>query len=125
MKQTRQKTLILEQVLNRNDHPTAEMIHHELLLIDSHISLATVYRNLNTFAMKGKIRKIEIPNAKDRFDWKINHHDHALCLCCGNIFDVESKPIRKRQINLENFKIKEVKILYKGICNDCQNTNKA
>ena len=30
MKQTRQKTLILNQVSNRTDHPTAEMIHSEL-----------------------------------------------------------------------------------------------
>lgn len=121
MKQTRQKTLILNQVSHRNDHPTAEMIYNELIVIDPHISLATVYRNLNTFAMKGKIRKIEIPNAKDRFDWNLQHHDHALCLCCGNVVDIESKHIRKRQMMLDGFKVQEIELLYKGICKDCQN----
>ena len=85
MKQTRQKTLILNQISNRDDHPTVEMIHKELLLIDPHISLATVYRNLNTYALKGKIKKIEIPNAKDRFDWTLIRHDHAICFKCGKI----------------------------------------
>ena len=119
MKQTRQKTLILNQVSNRNDHPTVEMIHKELLLIDPHISLATVYRNLNTFALKGKINKIEIPNAKDRFDWNVARHDHAICLKCGNIVDIESK--RKNHMTIEGFKVQEVEVLYKGICKECQN----
>ena len=119
MKQTRQKTLILNQVSNRNDHPTAEMIHEELLRIDSHISLATVYRNLNMFAMKGKILKIEIPNAKDRFDWDMNHHDHAICLKCGKIVDIESKP-RKHHMMIDGFKVQEVELLYKGVCKECQ-----
>ena len=120
MKQTRQKTLILNQVQNRNDHPTAEMIHSELLEIDPHISLATVYRNLNTFAMKGKIRKIEIPNAKDRYDYNHSHHDHAICLKCGNVVDIESKHTKKRYTTIDGFKVQEVELLYKGICKDCQ-----
>ena len=119
MKQTRQKTLILNQVSNRDDHPTAEMIHNELLLIDPHISLATVYRNLNTFALKGKINKIEIPNGKDRFDWNVGRHDHAICLKCGHIVDIESK--RKSHMTIEGFKVQEVEVLYKGICKECQN----
>lgn len=121
MKQTRQKTLILNQVSNRTDHPTAEMIHSELSSIDPHISLATVYRNLNAFAMKGKIRKIELPNAKDRFDWDLHHHDHALCLCCGNVVDIESKHARKRHMMVDGFKVQEIELLYKGICKECQN----
>lgn len=123
MKRTRQKTLILNQVSNRNDHPTAEMIHEELLLIDPHISLATVYRNLNTFAMKGKIQKIEIPNAKDRFDCNISHHDHAICLKCGQVIDIESKH-RKRHVVIDDFKVQEIEILYKGICKECQTKQK-
>ena len=119
MKQTRQKTLILNQVSNRDDHPTAEMIHKELLLIDPHISLATVYRNLNTFALKGKINKIEIPNAKDRFDWNSTRHDHAICLKCGQVIDVEAK--RKTHMSIDGFKVQEVEVLYKGICKECQN----
>ena len=129
MKQTRQKTLILNQVSNRTDHPTAELNTiglcydklTELSLIDPHISLATVYRNLNAFAMKGKIRKIEIPNAKDRFDWDLHHHDHALCLCCGNVVDIESKHVRKRHMVLDGFKVQEIELLYKGVCQNCQN----
>lgn len=119
MKQTRQKTMILNQVMNRSDHPTAEMIHQELSLLDPHLSLATVYRNLNTFVMKGKIRKIEIPNAKDRYDWKMMHHDHALCTNCGRLMDVPSNKIKKTKI-IDGFKVVEVEVLYRGKCQECQ-----
>ena len=124
MKQTRQKTMILNAVMNRDDHPTAEMVHQELLSIDPHISLATVYRNLNTFAAKGKIRKIEMSNMRDRYDFRTSSHDHAYCVRCGKLIDVESRYPKKRHTLLEDdFKVNEVEVLYKGICKECRNQN--
>ena len=124
MKQTRQKTMILNAVMNRTDHPTAEMIHQELMAIDPHISLATVYRNLNTFAMKGKIRKIEMSNMKDRYDFCMASHDHAYCVKCGKLIDVEARYPKKRHTLLDDdFKVNEVEVLYKGICKESRNQN--
>lgn len=120
MKQTKQKSLILEAVSNRFDHPTAETIYNELKMDYPNLSLATVYRNLNTFAEKGKIKKIEIPNAKDRFDATLKAHDHALCSSCGKILDAHSNAVRKpRSLHVDGFKVEEVSILYHGICEDC------
>lgn len=124
MKQTRQKTLILNSLMNREDHPTAEMIYQELREVDAHLSLATVYRNLNTFALKGKIRKIELPNMKDRFDWNLNAHDHALCTRCAKLMDVPSRYPHKKHSMIHGFKVSEVELLYKGICEECQNQQK-
>lgn len=121
MKQTKQKTMILNALMNRMDHPTAEMIHQDLLEIDPHISLATVYRNLNNFADRGKIRKIELSNNKSHYDYRTSAHDHAQCEVCGRLFDIESTYSRKRRTTLESgFKVNEIEILYKGICKDCQ-----
>lgn len=120
MKNTRQKTMILEAVMNREDHPTAEMIYKELLEVDPHLSLATVYRNLNSFSLKGKIRKIEIPNAKDRFDYNLERHDHGVCTSCGKLIDIQAMN-RKKNLNIDGFKVSEIEVLYKGICPHCQN----
>lgn len=126
MKQTRQKALILSAVQNRMDHPTAEMIYQELLEQDPHISLATVYRNLNQFAESGKIRKVELPNRKDCFDYNVMTHHHAYCVKCGRLFDVPVKSIKKRYQHLDNgFKVQEEEVLLKGICLDCQNIKKS
>lgn len=123
MKQTRQKAMILNALKNREDHPTAEMIYAELKEIDPHISLATIYRNLNTFTENGKIRKVELPNMKDRFDWNLSAHDHALCSDCHKLMDIPIKTPRRRYMNLNGFKVHEVEILYKGICSECQSKN--
>lgn len=107
--------------MNRHDHPTAEMIYNEIKEECPHISLATVYRNLNNFSENGKIRKIEIPNAKDRFDFVVKTHDHAVCHCCGKVIDAPSDAVRKpRSLKLGGFKVEDVSILYTGICEQCQ-----
>ena len=125
MKQTKQKTLILNAVLKREDHPTAQMIYNEIKEECPNISLATVYRNLNTFAENGKIRKIAIPNAKDRFDYMVKTHDHAVCRECGKVINAPSDIVRKpRSLKLDGFKVEDVSILYSGICEECQQKHK-
>lgn len=118
MKMTRQKNMILDNVMNRCDHPTAEMIYQDLRELDPNISLATVYRNLNAFALKGIIKKIELPNQKDHFDYNSALHDHALCTECHCVLDIPTRIIHKPR-NIENFKVTEVHVLYHGICEDC------
>lgn len=120
MKQTRQKSMILENVMNRHDHPTAEMVYRNLKEIDPNLSLATVYRNLNTFAEKGLIRKIELPNQKDHFDFNTHMHDHAVCTECQSVLDLPTRIVHKPR-NLEQFKVTQVQVLYYGVCEECQN----
>ena len=43
----KQRVLILNNLKNRYDHPTAEMIYQDLKVDYPHLSLGTVYRNLN------------------------------------------------------------------------------
>ena len=58
MKATRysmQREIVLENVLSRKDHPTAEMIYEDVRETIPNISLGTVYRNLNLLSDEGKI----------------------------------------------------------------------
>lgn len=121
MKQTKQKKLIFEQLQNREDHPTAETIYQELHDENPRLSLATVYRNLNQFAEAGKIRKIEVPNKKDRFDPSMVQHDHAICSHCGKVIDVFEKSMKRPKRSLiDGFEVDDVSILYFGKCTNCQ-----
>lgn len=125
MKQTRQKTMIYEAVINRCDHPSAEDIYNELKPEHPSLSLATVYRNLNTFALKGMIRKIAVPNAQDRFDGCMEAHEHAICSHCGKIVNVANTVAKKpRSLRVSDFKVQEIHMLIYGVCKDCQGKNK-
>ena len=65
---TIQCSMVLEAVNKLKCHATAVEVYDEVVRVCPHISRATVYRNLNRLSQIGKIRKIEIPGAADRFD---------------------------------------------------------
>ena len=52
------------------------------------ISLATVYRNLNSLADNGEILKLEI-NGEAHYDGFCHLHSHFVCNECGKIIDIE------------------------------------
>lgn len=87
MVQTKQRQLILEAVRATNSHPTADELFQMIRRKLPTISLATVYRNLNFLSEIGQIRKLSMPGMPDRFDWKLEPHDHMLCDTCGQVYD--------------------------------------
>ena len=86
---TIQCSMVLEAVNKLQCHATAVEVYDEVVRVCPHISRATVYRNLNRLSQIGKIRRIEIPGAADRFDHRCQEHYHILCETCGRVFDVD------------------------------------
>lgn len=83
MRNTKQKEIIYKSVTTRCDHPTAEMIYSEVKDVLPQISLATVYRNLSQLSEQGKIKRIAVPSAPDRFDKTVSQHSHFICSECN------------------------------------------
>ena len=82
---TRQKRAIVDNVLNRCDHPTAQDIHRDLEGLG--IGLATVYRNLALLAEEGVITTVE-HEGEIRYDCNNEPHGHASCTTCGAVWDI-------------------------------------
>ena len=87
MVQTKQRQLILEAVRATNSHPTADELFQMIRRKLPTISLATVYRNLNFLSEIGEIRKLAMPGMPDRFDLRMDPHDHMVCDTCGQVVD--------------------------------------
>ena len=121
MRNTRQRSLVLEIINNSYSHPTAYMVYQECIKFIPNISLGTVYRNLNTLASLGEIQRLEIPNQMTRYD-KVLNHDHFICLECGRVYDVKRSEISYNEI-IDGNKVYACKISYEGICCDCLNKN--
>lgn len=123
MKYSKQRDTILENVLNRCDHPTADMIYEEVRKELPNISLGTVYRNLNMLVELGKIRKIIMPGVSDRFDKTLESHYHLYCKNCGEVHDVMLPDITDIDSIVEKhtgYKIVSHDIVFIGICKNCQ-----
>ena len=88
MRYSKQRELILQQVQELQDHPTAEEIYKTALHLCPSLSLGTVYRNLNSLVEMGKVRRVCIPGQPDRFDHTLPWHGHLYCTRCGRVEDL-------------------------------------
>jgi Fur family ferric uptake transcriptional regulator len=91
LRMTRQRRTIMEVLEKVDNHPAAdeiyEMVRHKL----PHISLGTVYRNLDVLSEHGLIRKMEFAGSQRRFDGRRNNHYHLRCTGCGSK-DIATRP---------------------------------
>ncbi|MBS5151008.1 MAG: transcriptional repressor [Butyricicoccus pullicaecorum] len=122
MVQTKQRQLIIRAVRESNRHPTADEIFQTIRCKLPSISLATVYRNLNLLAERGEIRKLSMPAMPDRFDWKLEPHDHLMCNSCNQVFDFYLSTDLKSQISQScgDAQIDGYVLVAHGICPHCR-----
>ncbi len=123
MKFSKQREIILNEVMNSHLHPTADNIYTSLKKDNPELSLGTVYRNLSQLTKKGIISKLSITGQSDRFDKNIKPHAHLICEQCNNIFDIESDNVDKFINDLsseKNITISSYNLVLNGVCSHCK-----
>ena len=123
---TQQREVILMEVRNACSHLTADEIYEKVRKILPHISMGTVYRNLDILATCGLIKKIEPDRPQMCFDGNTDNHYHITCMRCGRIEDAPFKPSDDSFENLENalgkltkHGIFSHKLEFIGLCSRC------
>lgn len=119
---TRQRAVILEELRRLKSHPTADELYSVVRGRLPHISLGTVYRNLDFLVESGAARCLEIAGATRRFDGDISDHQHVRCVHCGRIGDVT--PPRAvpevESLQASGFaRILRSRVAYDGVCECC------
>jgi Fur family peroxide stress response transcriptional regulator len=122
MKYSKQREEILQYLKSVCTHPTAEQIYVAVREKDKSISLGTVYRNLDKLSKDNIILRIKVANGKDRFDFNITPHYHAICTKCGKVSDVFIDYFKNIDEIVE--KNTEIRILshdmiFNTICSNC------
>ncbi|EAI8393605.1 peroxide-responsive transcriptional repressor PerR [Campylobacter coli] len=87
LKATPQRLCVLK-ILKRHEHPNIEELYEEIKKEYPSISLATVYKNLNTLQEQGLVVEINVANQKTCYDIYEERHIHIICNKCGNIEDM-------------------------------------
>ncbi len=102
-------------------HPSAEEIYEQIVKKIPTISKATVYRNLTLLSDEGKILKISVPNAPDRFDFNIDEHYHFRCNKCGKVFDIDGPKIDLSSFSNDScHEIDGYTLIFSGTCVVCK-----
>ncbi|MEW5794743.1 MAG: transcriptional repressor [Candidatus Zixiibacteriota bacterium] len=119
---TLQRKIILEEVRGSLEHPTAAEVHAEVRKRIPHISLGTVYRNLDLLSQEGLIRKLE-PNGREaRFDGILTPHYHLRCRVCGRIEDVLDPVTVRVDGGIDEpsgWQVLIPQVEFAGLCPDC------
>ncbi|NLJ58263.1 MAG: transcriptional repressor [Tissierellia bacterium] len=115
---THQRLKVLEYLTNNKNHPTVDQIYRALKEEVPSLSKTTIYNTLNYLSELKLIQVITIEDKEARFDADTKTHGHFKCKSCGEIYDFDID-IDLSTNNLENFKIEEKIVYFKGVCPRC------
>ena len=113
---------ILEHTSSR--HQSAEDVYKALLDTGEDIGLATVYRVLTQFEAAGLVNRHHFEGGHSVFELNEgSHHDHIVCVKCGQVDEFIDETIEKRQkaiaIDL-GYELTDHCLYMYGICKKCQ-----
>ena len=120
---TTQRRVILEAVLERDDHPTADQLYEVVRDRIPGVSRTTVYRVLNTLVEIGAVRKLHHGGGVVRFDGNTARHHHLICRKCNKVIDVESEELNGLSlpdVGTEGFEIDDFSVQLIGTCAACR-----
>jgi Fur family peroxide stress response transcriptional regulator len=120
---TVQRRVILEEMLRRGDHPTAEQIYHAARARIPEISRGTVYRTLESLVQLGAIGRAHHLGPATRFDSNTEHHHHLVCVRCNRVIDLQDARLNNLPLpdrTRTGFRITDYSVHFTGLCAECQ-----
>ena len=121
-RQTKQKQIIYD-ALKTLDHPTATEVYGYVHENHPTVSRATVFRVLSGFADNGRALELRAAGNEVRYDYNVEPHYHARCLCCGRVADVmaEGLPTKGLSVQAEcGFSVEGYSVEFFGTCRICR-----
>lgn len=122
MKVTAQRLAIYAELCSRTDHPSPELLFRALQADLPRLSLATVYKTLDSFESAGLVSQLSLADEDKRYDANLEPHHHLICTECHCIIDFQDASLSSLHISPpgHGFLPAEIKIEITGICADCQ-----
>lgn len=119
---SRQRQIILNEVLFSKSHPTADMVYKNVQEALPRISLGTVYRNLESLSEAGYILRIDTGKGPRRYDGTPHSHAHIRCIRCDSLEDLPEftalEKVLKEDIQTP-YEIHDIIVEVRGICPGC------
>ncbi|MEQ1726547.1 MAG: Fur family transcriptional regulator [Sphingopyxis sp.] len=85
---TEQRRVIARVISESDDHPDVETLHSRASLVDSGISIATVYRTVRLFEEAGILDRHDFGDGRSRYEAAPEaHHDHLIDIETGKVIE--------------------------------------
>ena len=120
---TDQRAAVYHYLLQTDTHPTADDVFTTVRHDIPDISLATVYKSLETLVGCGLAVKLTYGDGSARYDGRTDPHHHARCLTCGAVKDVPGRLETSALRTLDagpGFSVEGYRLELIGYCASCQ-----
>ena len=95
---TGQRRLIARVLSEADDHPDVEEVYRRAVLLDSRVSLATVYRTVRLLEEANILERHEFRDGRARYEAAGGvHHDHLIDIESGEVFEFNDEEIENIQ----------------------------
>lgn len=118
---TEQRAAVYRFLRGTDEHPTADEVFTVVRGEISDISLATVYKALETLVSCGLAAKLSYGDGSARYDARTDEHYHSRCLGCGVVRDVyAAEPAYRPQVRVgDGFRVEGFRVEVVGYCVNC------
>jgi Fur family peroxide stress response transcriptional regulator len=121
---TEQRAAVYRYLLSTTEHPTADDVFTTVRADIPDISLATVYKSLETLVGCSLAVKLTYGDGSARYDGRTDPHPHARCLTCGAVLDVPGRldaSALERLGPVHGFAVEGYRLELVGYCLACRN----
>ena len=119
-----QRLKALEYLSKNHGHPTVDQIYNDLRKEVPTLSKTTVYNALTVLCEARLVRVITIEDNETRYELITKSHGHFKCVLCGAIYDFNINIDSFATEDLDNFKITDKDVYFKGVCPRCLENKK-
>jgi len=119
---TTPRIAVLQALREGGGHMSAEDVYDAVLAGYPSISLVTVYRTLESFALLGLAARVELGDKRTRWEWIGDAHHHLLCRHCGLVVELDDEPFRRLVEDLARSRGVRVDVRHlalPGLCPTC------
>jgi len=117
LKVTPQRIAILKEII-KEGHISVDDIYSRIKDNFPSISLATIYKNINSLKDVNIIYEINTQNSKAKYEIRKASHAHFVCQVCSKVEDMD---IDKN--DFKNYgKFNQIDLYLYGACEDCSDT---
>jgi Fur family transcriptional regulator, peroxide stress response regulator len=120
---TEQRAAVFHYLVNTDVHPTADEVFLGVRRDLPTISLATVYKSLETLVGCGLAVKLTYADHSARYDGRTDPHHHARCVVCERVMDLPgelgSGEIASLRRRAAGFTVTGYRLELSGYCSDC------
>lgn len=119
---TEQRAAVYRFLCGTTAHPTADEVFTAVRGQITDISLATVYKALETLVTCSLATKLTYGDDSARYDARTDDHFHARCLGCGAVRDVHASSVAGPLPDIrpsDGFRVEGYRVEVVGYCSDC------